>query len=86
MITCSIVSIKTSLAHPNVKLFISHGGALGLNEAVYEGVPVLGIPMYADQITNLKVLQSYRAAEFLHYTDISNDTVLSKIQQVLSKG
>lgn len=67
-----------------MKLFIAHGGALGLNEAVYEGVPVLGIPMYADQTVNLKTLEWYGAAEILEYTDISNDTVLSKIQRILT--
>ncbi|XP_065216414.1 UDP-glycosyltransferase UGT5-like [Planococcus citri] len=71
------------LAHPKVKLFIGHGGALGLNEAVYEGVPILGIPIFADQTTNLRVLQAYGAAEILQYTDINNDTVLAKIRQVL---
>ncbi|XP_065216417.1 UDP-glycosyltransferase UGT5-like [Planococcus citri] len=71
------------LAHPKVKLFIGHGGALGLNEAIYEKVPVLGIPMYSDQTTNLHALQSQGVAEILHYTDIDNDTVLAKIKQVL---
>lgn len=71
------------LAHPKIKLFISHGGALGLNEAVYEGVPVLGIPLLGDQLASLKVLASYGAAEILDYADISNDTVLTKIRKVL---
>ncbi|XP_065219660.1 UDP-glycosyltransferase UGT5-like [Planococcus citri] len=71
------------LAHPNVKLFIAHGGALGLNEAIYEGVPVLGIPMYADQTLNLRLLQANGAAEILEYSDINNDTVFTKITQVL---
>ncbi|XP_065218991.1 UDP-glycosyltransferase UGT5-like [Planococcus citri] len=71
------------LAHPKVKLFIAHGGALGSNEAIHEGVPVLGIPMFADQMLNLQFLQSHGAAEILDYSDINNETVLDKITQVL---
>jgi UDP:flavonoid glycosyltransferase YjiC (YdhE family) len=41
------------LAHPNVKLFITHGGLLGTTEALVESVPVLGIPIYADQKMNM---------------------------------
>jgi len=43
---------RDALAHPNVKLFISHGGKLGTTEAFYEGVPVLGIPVYGDQMVS----------------------------------
>lgn len=41
------------LAHPNVKLFVTHGGLLGMSEAVYHGLPVLGIPVFGDQYLNL---------------------------------
>lgn len=40
------------LAHPNVKLFITHGGLLGLQEGLHNGVPVLGIPIFGDQPAN----------------------------------
>lgn len=78
-IYCSLIS-----AHPNVKLFIGHGGALGVNEAVYEGVPILGIPMYADQTLNLKGLEKHGAAEVLEYTDIDDESVLTKLQMMLN--
>ncbi|XP_065354385.1 UDP-glycosyltransferase UGT5-like [Calliphora vicina] len=42
------------LAHPRVKLFISHGGLLSTSEAVYHGKPMLGLPVFYDQQMNIK--------------------------------
>lgn len=44
----SWVPQRDILAHPNVQLFISHGGHLGVTEAAAEGVPILGIPLHGD--------------------------------------
>ncbi|XP_050538591.1 uncharacterized protein LOC126904011 [Daktulosphaira vitifoliae] len=41
------------LLHPNIKLFISHGGISGVYEAVDAGVPVLGFPLFYDQPRNI---------------------------------
>ncbi|XP_023012472.2 UDP-glycosyltransferase UGT5 [Leptinotarsa decemlineata] len=40
------------LAHPNVKLFITHGGLLSKTETIYHGVPILAIPVFGDQKMN----------------------------------
>uniref|UniRef100_A0A2A4JV21 UDP-glycosyltransferases domain-containing protein n=1 Tax=Heliothis virescens TaxID=7102 RepID=A0A2A4JV21_HELVI len=40
------------LAHPNVKLFITHGGQLSSLEAIFAGVPVLAVPVFGDQPSN----------------------------------
>lgn len=71
-------------AHPNIKLFISHGGLLGINEAVHAGVPVLGIPVFADQSTNVNMLKMIGAGDILHYKDISKDVVLQKVTNILN--
>ncbi|KAM7361148.1 UDP-glucosyltransferase 2-like [Cochliomyia hominivorax] len=42
------------LAHPRVKLFISHGGLLSTSEAVYHGKPMLGLPVFYDQQMNIR--------------------------------
>jgi polyene glycosyltransferase len=37
------------LRHPNVRAFVSHCGINSIHEAVVCGVPVVGIPLFADQ-------------------------------------
>ncbi|XP_025206881.1 UDP-glucuronosyltransferase-like isoform X2 [Melanaphis sacchari] len=72
------------LAHPNVKLFISHGGLLGTTEAVYEGVPILSMPIFGDQMTNIKAVVSKGAAELMNYGDLNEDEIYMKITSMLT--
>ncbi|XP_022815547.1 UDP-glucuronosyltransferase 2B15-like [Spodoptera litura] len=48
---------QSLLAHPNLKLFVTHGGLLSLTEAVHFGVPVIAIPVFADQFLNANQIQ-----------------------------
>ncbi|KAI8802097.1 hypothetical protein BJ742DRAFT_834575 [Cladochytrium replicatum] len=41
------------LAHPNVKLFVSHGGFNSTNEALLNGKPIVGVPFFGDQMYNI---------------------------------
>nr|XP_034837858.1 UDP-glucuronosyltransferase 2C1-like [Maniola hyperantus] len=40
------------LSHPNVKVFITHGGLLSILESLHFGVPVIAVPVFADQPSN----------------------------------
>ncbi|XP_062551807.1 UDP-glycosyltransferase UGT5-like [Armigeres subalbatus] len=60
------------LAHPSIKLFITHGGIFGAQEAIRWGRPMLFVPFYGDQHGNAMKLQ--RAGIGLTMT-IANITV-----------
>ena len=40
------------LAHPSIRAFVTHGGANSLYEAAYHAVPIVSIPIFADQHDN----------------------------------
>ncbi|XP_015378548.1 PREDICTED: UDP-glucuronosyltransferase 2B2-like, partial [Diuraphis noxia] len=56
VVLCKWLPQRAILQHPNVKLFISHGGMSGVYEVVDAGVPVLGIPLFYDQPRNIQNL------------------------------
>ncbi|KAJ6645923.1 UDP-glycosyltransferase UGT5 [Pseudolycoriella hygida] len=62
------------LCHPNVKLFWSHSGNLGMTESVWCGVPVLSTPFYGDQFVNAAALKKRGMGETLFYEDLHHDT------------
>uniref|UniRef100_A0A182NHH7 Uncharacterized protein n=1 Tax=Anopheles dirus TaxID=7168 RepID=A0A182NHH7_9DIPT len=62
------------LAHRNVKLFISHGGLGGLAEAKYHGVPVLGIPIFAEQFQNVQAVEEEGIGMRLDYEELNEQT------------
>ena len=56
------------LAHPKVKLFITHCGNTGQMEALYHGVPMVGVPLFGDQSLNAEriVYNGYGRAFDIH--------------------
>ncbi|XP_041982833.1 UDP-glucosyltransferase 2-like [Aricia agestis] len=44
---------QSILAHEKCLLFITHGGLLSTTESIHFGVPIVGIPVFADQFINV---------------------------------
>lgn len=72
------------LAHPNIKLFITHGGLLGTTEALVEGVPVLGIPIYADQKMNMIKAHDLNYGILMELDDIDDELVETNLRKLLT--
>jgi hypothetical protein len=70
-------------AHPNVRVFITHGGLMGTMESAYSGVPMVGIPLFGDQFHNLRCFESEGIALTISYHSITKATVLSALKEVL---
>ncbi|XP_034480036.1 UDP-glucuronosyltransferase 2B20-like [Drosophila innubila] len=73
------------LAHPNVRLFISHGGMLSIIEAVYHAKPVLEMPLFFDQFRNAERMQLEGAALHLDILTLSRQDFESAIRQLLDQ-
>ncbi|KAH8247655.1 hypothetical protein KR038_007601 [Drosophila bunnanda] len=71
------------LAHPNLRLFISHGGLLSVMEAIHSGVPVLGLPLFFDQFNNLHRVEKAGMAKVLDPNNLNADTLTITIEELL---
>ncbi|XP_028130309.1 UDP-glycosyltransferase UGT5-like isoform X2 [Diabrotica virgifera virgifera] len=71
------------LCHPNVKLFISHGGMLGTMEAVYCGVPILVMPQFGDQFSNAVALEANGGGIMLRTSDVTEESAYRSIRQAI---
>lgn len=61
--------------HPNVKVFVSHGGMMGTLEALNCGVPILGIPVFADQMLNIETNAAKGLATYVSYDNITEESI-----------
>lgn len=76
----------TWTAHPNVKLFITHGGLLSHTEAVHFGVPLLAIPIFGDQFQNAKTLENKGNGLKLEFSNITETSFQWALTEALENS
>uniref|UniRef100_A0A3Q2G0J2 UDP-glucuronosyltransferase n=1 Tax=Cyprinodon variegatus TaxID=28743 RepID=A0A3Q2G0J2_CYPVA len=74
---------KDLLGHPKTRLFVAHGGTNGMYEAIYYGVPVLGLPLLFDQFDNLLRLKVRGAARVEEVRTLTKDSFLEALKDIL---
>ncbi|CAK1553899.1 unnamed protein product [Leptosia nina] len=70
------------LAHPNVKAFITHGGARSLEEALFYEVPIIGLPILRSSKVLISELTRHGAGEVLEISSIEKETLKKVINDV----
>ncbi|XP_043968434.1 UDP-glucuronosyltransferase 2A2-like isoform X2 [Gambusia affinis] len=72
------------LGHPKTRAFITHGGANGIYEAIYHGVPMVGIPTFADQPDNMLHLEAKGAAVVVNLNFMTTEALRDAINTVIN--
>ncbi|XP_061591150.1 UDP-glucuronosyltransferase 2C1-like isoform X2 [Cololabis saira] len=71
------------LGHPKTKAFVTHGGTNGIYQAIYHGVPVLGIPLIFDQDDNMVRLKARGVAEMIEVTSTDVEALTSALKNIV---
>uniref|UniRef100_A0AAR2LAC9 UDP-glucuronosyltransferase n=1 Tax=Pygocentrus nattereri TaxID=42514 RepID=A0AAR2LAC9_PYGNA len=72
------------LGHPKTKAFITHGGTNGIYEAIYHGVPMVGIPLFGDQSDNLYHMKTKGAAVLLEFSKMETKDLKDALTKVIN--
>ncbi|XP_045921534.1 UDP glucuronosyltransferase 5 family, polypeptide G1 [Micropterus dolomieu] len=71
------------LGHPKTRVFVAHGGTNGMYEAIYHGVPILGLPLLFDQFDNLVRLVVRGAARVIEAQSLTKEDFLEALKDLL---
>ncbi|XP_053958144.1 UDP-glucosyltransferase 2-like [Anastrepha ludens] len=72
------------LAHPNVKVFITHGGIFGTQEGIHWGVPMLCIPFFGDQHRNSMRSVQGGYARWLHFGQMTSEDLVQNLRLLVN--
>ncbi|KAJ3120666.1 UDP-glucuronosyltransferase 1-1 [Nowakowskiella sp. JEL0407] len=73
------------LSHPNVKLFVTHCGQNSISEALAQGKPAMGIPLFNDQIEVCSNLQRIKAGKIVDREFLATESASESIAGMIAE-
>jgi glucuronosyltransferase len=71
------------LAHPKIKGFVTHSGLMSIQEAIYHGVPLVSMPVFAEQDYNAERVHAGKYGIRLEITTVTEDQLVDAISKIL---
>ncbi|XP_059058835.1 UDP-glycosyltransferase UGT5-like [Achroia grisella] len=72
------------LRHPKIKLFLTQGGLQSTEEAIAAGVPLVGMPIMADQFGNTQNYVRHKIGVKLLFDDLTEENFRNALYTVLN--
>ncbi len=66
-----------------MKLFITHGGVSSIHEATYYGVPLMVVPLFADQDYNAYRIEAQEVGTLVEIRGMTEETLVNAVDKVL---
>ena len=73
------------LAHPNLKLFITHAGAGSLQESICYTTPIIAIPINSDQFANAKEAVRLGIGVTVDWHSLTEETLARELKRMLEE-
>lgn len=74
------------LGHPNVKVFITQGGIQSIEEAILSGVPIVGLPFFADQMGNMQAVAEKKIGLFIDPESFDKEQIKAAIVEAANSA
>lgn len=72
------------LGHANTRAFLSHGGLNSIYEAMYHGVPVVGVPLFGDHYDTMTRVAAKGMGIMLHWKSMSQEELHAALTAVIT--
>ncbi|XP_068177675.1 2-hydroxyacylsphingosine 1-beta-galactosyltransferase [Antennarius striatus] len=72
------------LGHVNTRAFLSHGGLNSIYEAMYHGVPVVGVPLFGDHYDTMTRVSAKGMGIMLHWKYMSEEALYTALTSVIT--
>ncbi|XP_005395397.1 PREDICTED: UDP-glucuronosyltransferase 1-9 isoform X4 [Chinchilla lanigera] len=71
------------LGHPKTRAFITHAGSHGIYEGICNGVPMVMMPLFGDQMDNAKRMETRGAGVNLNVLEMTADDLEDALKKVI---
>ncbi|KAI9513786.1 hypothetical protein NQZ68_039450 [Dissostichus eleginoides] len=72
-------------SHSKTRAFITHGGTNGIYEAIYHGVPMVGLPLFGDQPENMVHMKAKGAALSVDLNFMKTEDLRDALRDVIKE-